>query len=807
MDDGRMTQKQLLQELRRLRQRCADLEKMRSAYKEREQAFGELEHKRPEENKKESEKKYRELLEGSQDGFVMVDMDGHIQEFNQAYKEMLGYSAEELRKLTYVDLTPAKWHPMEAQIIRDQVLPKGYSSVYEKENIRKDGSVFPISLRTYLIKDANGNPAAMWAFVRDITGRKEMEKALRQSRDELEAQVQRRTSELGKANELLETVFSSINILIAYMDRDFTYVRVNRAYAEREGNLPEYYSGKNHFALFPNEENKAIFRRVVETGEPYFAYETPLVSEEHLEQGLTYWDWSVQPVKEPDGRVTGLVLSLINVTPRKRAEEALLENEELLRTVLETLPVGVWIIDRKGRINQGNPAGQKIWAGARKVGMDRYGEYKGWWLHSGKKIEPGEWGAARAIREGEISINEEIEIESFDGAHKIILHSALPIRNKAKEIVGAIVVNQEITELKRQERELREQARIQEGFFRSTITPLVFLDRDFNFIRVNQAYAQCCRREIGEFAGHNHFEFYPHPENEAIFKRVVEEKVPFQALAKPFHFPDHPEWGVTYWDWTLTPLLNEKGEVEFLVFALNDVTGPKRAEQELQESEKQLRYLSSQLLNAQEQERRRVALDLHDGLGQALTAIKFKVENFIHEVSRGRMKTKLQPLKDLIPIIQECVREIHRVQINLRPSILDDLGILATISWLCREFQSMYSKIHLEQRIDVLENEVPDPLRMIIYRILQEAFNNVAKHSQAKSLSLSLQRIDGKLELTIQDNGRGFDLQEALSEMDSGRGLGLISMRERAEQSGGYFSIESGTGKGTTIRVAWPMQP
>lgn len=630
---------------------------------------------------------------------------------------------------------------------------------------------------------------------------------LRQSRDELEAQVRRRTGELARANELLETAFSGMNSLIAYMDRDFTYIRVNRAYAERDENPPEYYAGKNHFDLFPDEENKAIFRKVVETGEPYFAYGTPLVAEKHPERGMTYWDWSVQPVKGPDGRVIGVVLSLINVTRRKRAEEALRENEELLRIVLETLPVGVWIIDREGRIIQGNPAGQRIWGGAKKAGVDQYREYKGWYLDSGNEIKPEEWGAARAVRQGESSINEEIEIESFDGAHKIILHSALPIRDKQREIIGAIVVNQEITELKRQETALREQSRILEAFFSSTISPIVFLDKDFNFIRVNQAYAQCCRRAIEEFVGHNHFEFFPNPENEAIFKRVVGEKVPFQASARPFRFPDHPEWGETYWDWTLTPLLNEKGEVEFLVFALNDVTGSRRAEQELQGSEKQLRYLSSRLLAAQEHERRRVALELHDGLGQALTAIKFKVENFIHEVSRSRMKTKLQPLKDLIPIIQDCVREIHRVQINLRPSILDDLGILATISWLCREFQSTYSKIQIEKKIDILENEVPDPLRMIIYRILQEALNNVAKHSQANSLSLSLQRIDGRLDLAVQDNGRGFDLQEALSEMASGRGLGLVSMRERAEQSGGYFSIDSANGKGTTIRVAWPMQP
>ena len=125
---------------------------------------------------------------------------------------------------------------------------------------------------------------------------------------------------------------------------------------------------------------------------------------------------------------------------------------------------------------------------------------------------------------------------------------------------------------------LMENSKILETFFTHTINPLVFLDRDFNFIRVNEAYAKACRRDVSEFPGHNHFEFYPHEENKAIFRRVAETKVPYQAVAKPFVFPDHPEWGITYWDWTLVPLLNSKGEVDFLVCSLNDVTERKEAE-------------------------------------------------------------------------------------------------------------------------------------------------------------------------------------------------------------------------------------
>ena len=129
---------------------------------------------------------------------------------------------------------------------------------------------------------------------------------------------------------------------------------------------------------------------------------------------------------------------------------------DLLRNVVEILPVGVWIMDQDGKILYGNPAGHRIWAGARYVGVEQFGEYKGWWVATGKRIEPEEWAAARAIRNGETSIDEEVEIECFDGTRKIILNSAMPIRDDDGNIVGAVIVNHDITERKRFEERLRE---------------------------------------------------------------------------------------------------------------------------------------------------------------------------------------------------------------------------------------------------------------------------------------------------------------------------------------------------------------
>jgi PAS domain S-box-containing protein len=162
--------------------------------------------------------------------------------------------------------------------------------------------------------------------------------------------------------------------------------------------------------------------------------------------------------KRVQERTHDLAEAVDNVKVLTQALEQLQQNEELLRNVLETLPVGVWIVDKTGKIVQGNRAGREIWAGGKSVGIDQYGEYKGWWVNTGKKIEPQEWAAVRAVTKGEVSLNEEVEIECFDGTHKIIYNSAVPIRDTNDEITGAIILDQDITRRRKGEKARREQA-------------------------------------------------------------------------------------------------------------------------------------------------------------------------------------------------------------------------------------------------------------------------------------------------------------------------------------------------------------
>jgi PAS domain S-box-containing protein len=308
---------------------------------------------------------------------------------------------------------------------------------------------------------------------------------------------------------------------------------------------------------------------------------------------------------------------LQEIRERTRAELALWTTKELLRKVLELLPVGVWITDSHGQIVHGNPASRYIWEGARYVGLDGYGEYKGWWPETGKPVQPEEWAAARAIKCQEIILNEEIEIETFAGERKIILNSAVPILDEKNAVQGAIIVNQDITYSRQKEKALLRANELLERVFLSVDTLIAFMDRDFNFVRVNHNYAKSAGHPIEFLIGKNHFDLYPNEENQAIFRQVVESGEPFTVLEKPFEYPEFPERGVTYWNWSLQPVKGSSGEVDGIVLSLMDVTRLKRAEIQLEHQNREL----SELSNAERRQR-----ELAEGLVQAMISLNSSLE-------------------------------------------------------------------------------------------------------------------------------------------------------------------------------------
>jgi PAS domain S-box-containing protein len=236
-----------------------------------------------------------------------------------------------------------------------------------------------------------------------------------------------------------------------------------------------------------------------------------------------------------------------------------------------------------------------------------------------------------------------------------------------------------------------------------------------------------------------------------------------------------------------------------------DITESKRAEKALRESEEQLRSLSSRLLEAQEEERRRLASELHDTIGQTLAACKFWVEMVLKLRDEGNAGAALNHLEKFVPILQRSIEETRCIYMGLRPSMLDSIGLLATLEWQRREFMELYPNRHIELEISIAEEEIPESLKVNIFRIVQEALNNVAKHSKAEWVDVSLSKNSGGIELVVSDDGVGMDL-ELILHTSATRSLGITGMRERAELTGGGFSIEAAPGEGTTVRASWPFK-
>jgi len=294
-----------------------------------------------------------------------------------------------------------------------------------------------------------------------------------------------------------------------------------------------------------------------------------------------------------------------------------------------------------------------------------------------------------------------------------------------------------------------------------------------------------------------------HPDDRLLVKKLREKRLRGEKVPAEYESRGLKKNGDIIWVMRSFSRINYRGRPA-ISGVVADISERRMAEEALRKSDKELRVLSNQLLSAEEKERKRIARELHDGIGQALSAIKFSVENALLELRAAANPLNLESLEAVIPLTQKTIEEVRRIVKDLRPSILDDLGILATIRWFCREFQNVYSKTRIEITIEVEEHEVPPHLKTTIYRIMQEALNNVAKHSRAHLVQLQLKKTGSRLNLIIHDDGQGFDVDKAIALETSCRGFGLASMRERAELSGATFSINAAQGKGTKISIAWP---
>ncbi len=221
-------------------------------------------------------------------------------------------------------------------------------------------------------------------------------------------------------------------------------------------------------------------------------------------------------------------------------------------------------------------------------------------------------------------------------------------------------------------------------------------------------------------------------------------------------------------------------------------------------AQEKLRHFSHKTMEILENERKRIAREIHDGLGGSLAAIKFLLEDILSR--NGDNAEIAEPLNQSVEYIKDTIKKTRRISAGLRPIMLDDLGLAATIRWCCRNLKQSFPEITLIVELNINESMIDESQKILIYRIIQEAMTNAAKHGRADTIWLCLTQSNERLELEITDNGCGFDTHRVLSDKyrdDSG--YGLSGIKAKTEICSGAFCINSLENKGTSLRISLPL--
>ncbi len=226
----------------------------------------------------------------------------------------------------------------------------------------------------------------------------------------------------------------------------------------------------------------------------------------------------------------------------------------------------------------------------------------------------------------------------------------------------------------------------------------------------------------------------------------------------------------------------------------------RRSRFEASPSDVELRRLAYGLLRTQEAERMRVAGELHDDVAPMVVMVKYMIEDAQARLARGAGDEAAEVMHGAASRLRDVLSELRRISTDLRPRLLDDLGLGPTLQWYCRGFEDACPSLTVRCRISVEERDIPDDLKLEVFRIVQEALSNVAQHANAHRVSVSLVRLGDELRLAIDDDGVGFDPARVA---EHGRGLGLHAVRKRIDATGGEFALETAPHRGTRLNASW----
>ena len=355
---------------------------------------------------------------------------------------------------------------------------------------------------------------------------------------------------------------------------------------------------------------------------------------------------------------------------------------------------------------------------------------------------------------------------------------------------------------------LESEARLS-SIYDSVYAPLAFMrvepDGRFRYVSVNEAFLKTRGMKEEQIVGRTVDDVAPESVRETAIAKLT-EAVRSRTTAKweirtkasdVWRVKEAPPMVSRVSEVTATPLFDIDENYTYLIVSIHDITDIKQAEQQILASREQLRALTAHLHEVREAERTRIAREVHDLLGQLLTALKMDMSMYADEAGRARLAERIAAMLELI---DEIIRTVQHISAELRPGVLDTLGLIAAVEWLARDFEER-TGITCVADLPSSSVQISPEKATAMFRIFQEILTNVARHSQATTVNISLREAEGDIVLTVRDNGRGIT-EEGLTGASA---LGLLGMSERAQLFGGDVLITGSRGEGTQVVARLPL--
>jgi PAS domain S-box-containing protein len=726
------------------------------------------------------------IVDSSDDAILSKKLDGTITSWNQSAERLFGYKAEEAVGQHITLIVPWERRAEEEDILRR--LARGERvEHFETVRRRKDGTHLDASLTISPIRDAAGRVIGASKVARDITERRQAERAL---------------SEQARLLDLS-----------------------NDAIFVRDGGDHVTYWNKAATELYGFTREEAMGRVTHELLQTEFPTQLGMINEQlrrderwsgelvHTRKDgtkvIVVSRWVLD--RKADGNALRILETNSDITHQKRTEKALRESEERFRAIVETTPECVKLVSAAGTLLHMNSPGLTM-VGARSaeevVGKSVY-----------DLIAPEDRDRFKAFNEsicrgGQGSL--QFEIVGLDGKRRHMETHAAPLRNPDETLVH-LAITADISERKHAEELLR----TSEERFRALVTAssdVVYrMSPDWSEMREldGRGFIADTGKPTRDWLNQ-----YIHPDDQPLILRTIREAVRTKSVFEHEHHVRRMD-GTLGWMYSrAVPLLNISGEILEWFGAASDVTARKEAEdnfrklartldaevrartRELEEQSNRVRQLSRRLLRSQDEERRHIARELHDSVGQTLTVLDINLELFMQEAGYKSSDVPSK-IEEIQKTVQQLHREIRTTSYLLHPPLLDESGLYSAISLY---LQGLRERSGLEVRFEISEQfgRLPSELELVIFRLVQESLTNIHRHSESKTASIRIDRESNQIALDIRDQGKGMS-SERMAEIQSGRsGVGIAGMRERLRQFEGTMNIESDS-SGTRIFATIPL--